>query len=91
MSRQDILSDGKTFFLTAKPTFSKQIFRLTVKDKHFPMQKGKSINMANKEDKVDDSIGSYNCNGFTQKYTLRPRISGGVLIRIGVGNFLKMK
>ena len=41
------------------------------------MQKRKSVNMVNKEDKVDDCIGNYICNRFTQKYTLRFRISGG--------------
>ena len=76
-SRQNILSHGKTYFLTAKLTFSKQFFRFAVKGKHFPMQKRKSFNMVNKEDKVDDSIGNYICNRFTQKYTLRFRISGG--------------
>ena len=51
MSRQSLLSHGKTFFLTvkltfsqqnfrltAKLTYSKQFFRLTVKEKHFPQQ-----------------------------------------------------
>ena len=90
-SRQNLLSHGKTFFFTAKHTFSKQFFRFAVKGKHFPMQKRKSVNLVNKEDKVDDSIGNYICNRFTQKYTLRFRISGGVLISTGVGNFLKMK
>ena len=55
------------------------------------MQRGKSVDMANKEDKVYDSIENYICNGFTQKYTLRSRISGGVLISTGVGNFFTMK
>ena len=84
MSRQYLLSYGKTFFLTAKLslftaklTFSKQIFRLTVKDKHFPLQRGKSVNMAYKEDKVDDSIENYICNGFTKKYTPKSQISRG--------------
>ena len=90
-SRQNLLSHGKTYFLTTKLTFSKQFFRFAVKGKHFPMQKRKSVNMVNKEDKVDDSIGNYICNRFTQKYTLRFRIGGGVLISTGVGNFLKMK
>ena len=55
------------------------------------MQRGKGVNMANKEDKVDNSIGNYIPNEFTHEYTRKSRISGSVLISTRVGNFLKMK
>ena len=35
-----------------------------------PMQREKSVNMANKEEKVDDSIGNYIWNGLAQNVLL---------------------
>ena len=52
MSWQNLLSYGKIYCFKA-------IFRLKVKDKHFSMQKGKSVNVANEEDQMDLSVGNY--------------------------------
>ena len=45
---------GKTFFLTAKLSFSLQLFHFTIKFHNFTNRRGRVVNMAAEEDRMDD-------------------------------------
>ena len=64
-SRQNTLSHGKTFFLTAKLSFSRQLFHFTIKFHDFTNGRGRVVNMAAEEDRMDDFIQKDFFNGFT--------------------------
>ena len=67
VSRQNFLSHGKTFFLSAKLSFSRQLFHFTIKFHNFTNRKGRVINMAAEEDWMDDFIQKDFFRGFTYR------------------------
>ena len=66
-SRQNTLSHGKTLFLTAKHSFSRQLFHFTIKFHNFTNGKGRVVNMAAEEDRMDDFIQKDFFKGFTYR------------------------
>ena len=66
-SRQNTLSHGKTLFLTAKLSFSRQLFHFTIKFHNFTNGRGRVINMAAEEDRMDDFIQKDFFKGFTYR------------------------
>ena len=68
-SRQNFLSHGKTFFLTAKLSFSRQLFHFTIKFHNFTNRRGRVVNMAAEEDRMDDLYKKSFSRGLhTEKY-----------------------
>ena len=66
-SRQNTLSHGKTLFLTAKHSFSRQLFHFTIKFHNFTNGRGRVVNMAAEEDRMDDFMQKDFFKGFTYR------------------------